>query len=265
MWVFCLLKSAFTLKSVMENKKSFIAYVDWGETFDALPDEKAGQLVKHLFAYVNDKNPVTDDILINAVFTNIKLQLKRDLTKWKNISTQRAEIGKIGGIKSGEKRSKRSKCLKNEANASKRKQNEHDTVNDTVNVKEEYLKKANKSPDFIDDILDCFIQEHGSYEVMSRGKERTAISTILKKYKEKYPAATSEETLIGLRAYFKQCINISDIWLMNNMSPSIIVSKFNEINKILRNGTNKKSSGASEEAVARIIAEKFGSDSDKRR
>ena len=246
----------------MENKKSFIAYVDWGDTFDALPDDKAGQLVKHLFAYVNDKNPVTDDILINAVFTNIKLQLKRDLKKWENISTQRTEIGRLGGIKSGEKRSKRSKCLKNEANASKRKQNEHVTVTvtDNVNVKEEY-KEANKSPDFIDQILDCFIQEHGSYEVMNKGKERAAIGKILAKYKQKYPAASSEETLHGLREYFRLCVNIPDIWLMNNMSPSIMVSKFNEINKILRNGTNKKTGGVTNEQLAELLAEKYGSDS----
>ena len=44
-----------------ENKKSFIAYVDWKETFCSLPDDKAGQLVKHLFAYVSDENPKTDD------------------------------------------------------------------------------------------------------------------------------------------------------------------------------------------------------------
>ena len=25
--------------------------------FDALSDEKAGQLIKHIFAYVNDENP----------------------------------------------------------------------------------------------------------------------------------------------------------------------------------------------------------------
>ena len=246
-----------------ENKKSFIAYVDWGDTFDALPDDKAGQLIKHLFAYVNDKNPVTDDILINAVFTNIKLQLKRDLKKWENISTQRTEIGRIGGIKSGEARQSKTKQTKQLVkNRSKTKQNEHDTVIVTVNdnVKED-IKKPDEPADFIQQVLDCFIQQHGSYEVMNKGKERAAIGKILSKYKEKYPAANSEETLHGLKEYFRLCVNIPDIWLMNNMSPSIIVSKFNEINKILKNGSNKKSSGASNEAIRQIIAEEFGIDS----
>jgi hypothetical protein len=75
-----------------ENKKSFTAYCDWNNTFNSLPDDKAGQLVKHLFAYVNDENPETDDLLINAVFANIKATLKRDLVKWKEKSEKNKQI-----------------------------------------------------------------------------------------------------------------------------------------------------------------------------
>jgi hypothetical protein len=77
-----------------ENKKSFIAYADWKETFDALSDEKAGQLIKHIFAYVNDENPESQDMLINAVFASIKQTLKRDLRKWEKQYTQRVAAGK---------------------------------------------------------------------------------------------------------------------------------------------------------------------------
>jgi hypothetical protein len=80
-----------------ENKKSFIAYTDWGDTFKALPDDKAGQLIKHLFAYVNDENPVSEDVLINAVFANIKQTLKRDLDKYKAIISRNRENGSKGG------------------------------------------------------------------------------------------------------------------------------------------------------------------------
>ena len=75
-----------------ENKKSFTAYCDWNTTFNSLPDDKAGQLIKHLFAYVNDENPETDDLLINAVFANIKATLKRDLKKWEEKSKKNQEI-----------------------------------------------------------------------------------------------------------------------------------------------------------------------------
>jgi len=77
-----------------ENKKSFIAYADWKETFEALDDEKAGQLIKHIFAYVNDENPVSEDMLINAVFASIRQTLKRDLKKWEKQYNQRVEAGK---------------------------------------------------------------------------------------------------------------------------------------------------------------------------
>ncbi len=83
----------------MENKKSFIAYVDWGDVFEALPDEKAGQLAKHLWRYVSDKNPVTDDVLINAVFAQIKATLKRDLKKWESEIEIKSNSGRLGNIK----------------------------------------------------------------------------------------------------------------------------------------------------------------------
>lgn len=77
-----------------EDKKSFIAYADWKETFDKLPDEVAGKLIKHIFAYVNDENPISDDYVIEAVFSNIKNTLKRDLKKWETQLDQRREAGK---------------------------------------------------------------------------------------------------------------------------------------------------------------------------
>lgn len=82
-----------------ENKKSFTAYCDWKETFDSLPDDKAGQLIKHLFAYVNDENPQTDDILINAVFAQIKQTLKRDLKKWESKKNERSRSAILGNLK----------------------------------------------------------------------------------------------------------------------------------------------------------------------
>lgn len=77
-----------------EGKKSFIAYADWKEMFDALPNEVAGKLIKHIFSYVNDENPATDDYVINALFSQIKTTLKRDLVKWEDKKTQRSEAGK---------------------------------------------------------------------------------------------------------------------------------------------------------------------------
>ncbi len=83
-----------------QGKKSFVAYADWKDVFDELPDSDAGALIKHIFAYVNDENPTTDSVLIKAVFANIKSTLKRDLNKWESQVEQRSLAGK----KSAEKR-----------------------------------------------------------------------------------------------------------------------------------------------------------------
>lgn len=45
-----------------KDKKSFILYADLIHTVK-LPDDKAGTLFKHLLKYVNDENPITDDLM----------------------------------------------------------------------------------------------------------------------------------------------------------------------------------------------------------
>lgn len=77
-----------------EGKKSFVAYADWNGMFKVLPDEVAGKLIKHIFSYVNDENPITEDFIINALFEQIKSTLKRDLEKWESQLEQRRNAGK---------------------------------------------------------------------------------------------------------------------------------------------------------------------------
>ena len=77
-----------------EGKKSFIAYCDWGEIFDELEDKEAGKLAKHLFDYVRDRDPKTDDKLIKILFIQIQQSLKRDLKKYEGIKEKRSAAGK---------------------------------------------------------------------------------------------------------------------------------------------------------------------------
>ena len=114
-----------------ENKKSFLAYADWKETFDALSDEKAGELIKHIFSYVNDENPESECMLINAVFANIKHTLKRDLKKWENQHEQRKQAGK----KSAEIRKRNSTVVNGRSVSST------DSVSVIVNVNEETYRR----------------------------------------------------------------------------------------------------------------------------
>jgi hypothetical protein len=117
--------------------------------------------------------------------------------------------------------------------------------------------KDKGNSDFIDKIIQQFVDAHGDYVIVNRGKEREAAGKLLGIYKKKFPSANSEETLQSLRAYFNACVNIGDRWLHDNMSLSIIISKFNEINNYLKNG-NHKGPGATDAELIELFATKYG-------
>jgi len=77
-----------------ENKKSFVLYSDLIHTVSKMPSDKAGDLFKHILAYVNDQNPTTEDLIVQLTFEPIKQQLKRDLTKYEVKREQWSEAGK---------------------------------------------------------------------------------------------------------------------------------------------------------------------------
>ena len=64
-----------------ENKKAFVLYADVLHTIKYLNDEQAGQLFKHILAYVNDENPTNENPIINIAFEPIKQQLKREIDR----------------------------------------------------------------------------------------------------------------------------------------------------------------------------------------
>lgn len=82
-----------------EGKNSILIYTDWIDTFEYLTDEEAGKLVKHLFRYVNDKNPIAPDRLTEISFIPIKNSLKRDLKKWELELERKSDGGRLGNLK----------------------------------------------------------------------------------------------------------------------------------------------------------------------
>jgi hypothetical protein len=112
------------------GKKSFVAYADWKDVFDELPNEEAGKLIKHIFSYVNDESPKSESLLINAVFANIKSTLKRDLDKWENTKGSRSKAGKA----SAEARKKDKENKQNPTNLTNVEFVEQNSTNSTVSV-----------------------------------------------------------------------------------------------------------------------------------
>ena len=130
-----------------EGKKSFVLYVDSKETWEELTDEQAGKLIKHIYKYVNDENPIMDDQLLNIAFLPIKHQLKRDLKRWESKQKQRSEAGKrsaeIRASKQNEKQRKAT-TVKSRSTKSTVSVNVNDSV--SVSVSDSVIKKEPSCP-----------------------------------------------------------------------------------------------------------------------
>jgi hypothetical protein len=94
-----------------KDKKGFILYCDLQYTINKLTDEQAGKLFKHILRYVNDENPVAEDLITEIAFEPIKQQLKRDLVKFEDTKVKRSEAGKAGANKRWQTEAKDSKRI----------------------------------------------------------------------------------------------------------------------------------------------------------
>lgn len=144
-----------------EGKKSFVAYSDWYGMFKALPDEVAGKLIKHIFSYVNDENPTTEDFVINALFEQVKSTLKRDLKKWEEQQEQR----KQAGIRSAEIRKQNATLVNARSFSSTDSVSVNGSVSVSDNVKDKNKRVVNKfTPPSQIEVIDYFNQNGYSNE-----------------------------------------------------------------------------------------------------
>ncbi len=76
-----------------ENKNSFILYGDMIHTVRKMPKGKQADLFMTILRYVNDENPVVEDLIVSLVWEPIKQQLKRDLVKYKGTVDKKSLAG----------------------------------------------------------------------------------------------------------------------------------------------------------------------------
>lgn len=157
-----------------DNKKGFMLYADLIHTISKMPDDKAGQLFKIILEYVNDKNPIIDDLVIDLVFEPIKQQLKRDLKKWETKADKSRENGKLGG------RPKKTQQVKKETQKTQQVNSKpkkpvivNVNVNDNVTVKDIYID--------IESTNDLFLE----YLEMRKKKKYTITDTVIKRLVKK--------------------------------------------------------------------------------
>ena len=124
-----------------KDKKSFILYVDQKDLWNKLPDEIAGKLIKHIYSYVSDENPKSDDLIVEIAFEPIKQQLKRDLKLFEEKRVKRSEAGLAGATK-------RWKEMPNDANEWQTIANDSKRINgiakiaDNVNVNDNEIYRS---------------------------------------------------------------------------------------------------------------------------
>ena len=117
-----------------KDKKSFILYVDQKDLWNKLPDEIAGKLIKHIYAYVSDENPTSEDLIVDIAFEPIKQQLKRDLKLFEEKRVSRSEAGKQGASKRWQSMANDSIAISSIAKIA---------VNDNVNVNDNVIDNIN--------------------------------------------------------------------------------------------------------------------------
>lgn len=83
------------------NRKSFVLYTEWENTFDRLSNEVAGELIKVIFDYVRTGEvPQIDNAVVDGVFSVFQPSIDRNISKYDAAIEQRKEAGK----RSAEKR-----------------------------------------------------------------------------------------------------------------------------------------------------------------
>lgn len=99
------------------------------------------------------------------------------------------------------------------------------------------------------------------YSVANKGKERAAAAKLIRHYQSQYPEGNTQDAKEKFSHWFPLVMVIDDSFIQDNMGLPTIASKFNEINKVLRNGKYKRNNGkgaapASREDLHRV-AEKY--------
>jgi len=233
---------AFLILDMAEGKKSFILYSDMRGLFDRLPQEKAGALIQHIFAYVNDENPATDDIVIEIAFEPIKNQLKRDLKKWKNQKDQRSGAGKASAAARKRKSTNVNEIQRKSTNVNeiqRKSTNVNEIQRKSTGVNEIQRKSTVNVNDNVNDNVNVNVIEHSSCDEqrasfdlfwnkydhkIDKGrvrkkwdklseKDREAIMQHLKKYipntfKDKYPTRRHPTTYLSNRTWENDVIEL---------------------------------------------------------
>jgi len=222
-----------------EGKESFILYRKYRPLFERLSREKAGDLIKHIFRYIDDefdeKTEDPDDEILYLAWILIKQDLKRDLTKYRTICSRNRENGQKGGRPKTKKTQKTQSVISdNLGNPKKPKKPDNDYDSDNDNDNDNEKKKINaRERDFIIERLqelNCnFIEVFLSYIDYLRDEHSRDVGMI-----------HVEQTMKKLNTWYdndhdrSECLsgNMVNGWKTLNMIKPVDIKKRVDISKL---------------------------------
>lgn len=197
-----------------DSKKGFVLYADQRSIVDMLPNEKAGELLKHIFAYVNDENPISSDPLVNLAFEPIKLQLKRDLKRWEDTRSQRSKAGQI----SAEKRKQQNQQMLTHVESVEQTSTKS-TVIDNVNVKVNVIDNIYTPPsfDFKKSLLSLGFDSKlvSEWIKVRKAKKLTNTETALDKFIKQVELTGLDKNLVLEKCVEKSWGGFESSWITN--------------------------------------------------
>ena len=221
--------------------------------FDKDLHEKFGILTskaiqKRFFDVINKKKEVRYDT--NFLLVEVSGDKNLINVGINSVNSEKTDGNVLNKIK--EKKRKEKEIKENESKEKEIKINE---------IKENKIPSSGKPErDFIDNLLNLFLVEfktarNEDYVLVSREKERSAISKLLMHYKTQNPDKNTEETLNDFENIFRQSFTVNDKFLQENISPSMILTKLNFIKTKLKGENYVRQNSTTGGATARDIAE----------
>lgn len=163
-----------------EGKKGVLIYADWIKKFESLQDDEAGRLIKHLFRYINDQNPVAPDRITELSFIDIEITLKRDLIKWEQKAEKSRQNGQKGGRPPENKNPEEPKITQQVILEPKKPVIDNVIVIDSVivndiDIKKDKEAKASTSSKVIIDILNEVLKKEKGFRVLDESKAKNIL------------------------------------------------------------------------------------------
>lgn len=187
-----------------ENKKSFILYTDLLSVVRKLVEKDrtnktnyAGELFLTILMYVNDKDPIPTDFIVEMAFEPIKLSLKRDLKKYEvYIEKQR-----VNGAKGGRPK----KTQKTQPFLQKPKKADSVSVSDNVNDINNIYEK------FVDEVKDGLHSQAIDEMYMRLKIKKGSLTPLLKSFKGQLIIdQTIHKNTLELRKHFNNWLNTQE-------------------------------------------------------